>query len=406
MTKPKALVFATQLPFPARRNGVSIRYASILRRLRESYDVHLVLALDHDVSAADVDEGREQVNQLHVFRRKRASISLARRLLTRASCSLPGSTPYPLFAYDADAVADFLRQHAMSEEYDLVLVVTSDFLEVVQSSVKYKRFVVDAIDSVAMAFGRSDSRSFLKRFDSFRLRRWERRMAQSVDYWNYVSPADLQHVFGTSVDAKRIGVIPNGIFLDDFESPSEPVLAAPVIGFLGNMAYPPNISAVQFLFRVFERVRTRVPDAKLLIIGRTPVPEIEAMSATPGVHITGTVDSIWPYVHSTTLFAFPMLEGAGQQNKVLEAMAAAVPVITTAVGCAGIGTPDAQWIRIAETEDAFVSTILELLANPAEMTRVGLAGKAFVESHYSWDQIMKLIDERFLGHRSDLGSTA
>lgn len=400
MNKPKAFLFLTELPFPARRNGISIRYVPIMQKLLKSYELHVAVAVNYAVSDEDRAEALRYAANFDVYSREKSKTSLARRVSTRLICCLPFTTPYPVLSYDNREIAEFLRQSAGQTTYDVVISATATFADLVRRNVSHKRFVVDAIDSAFVLLSRRQNGSWIEKFDNARVKRWERRVAKHADYFSYVSESDLQLVFGAQIDTRRIGVVANGIFRDDFEANTIKTDGL-TIGFLGNMGYQPNISAVRILFSVFKRVRFRVPNAKLLIIGRSPSPEIEAFAAVDGVTVTGEVESIWKYVHATTVFAFPLVEGAGQQNKVLEAMAAGVPVVTTAIGCGGIGAVDNESIRLAETEADFARILEQLLSNAADRRRLGEAGKRFVENRFGWDPIVNQMQEKYLGTRTD-----
>ncbi len=113
------------------------------------------------------------------------------------------------------------------------------------------------------------------------------------------------------------------------------------------MSYEPCISAaLRLAERIFPRIRSRLGDATLLIIGRDPVPSIRRLDGA-AISVTGTVENIWPYVVSANIFVFPMFEGSGLQNKILEAMYAGVPVVTTPIAAASIGATSGEQLLVA-----------------------------------------------------------
>lgn len=397
--RPKVLVSVADAPFPARRNGMSIRYSPIFEQLLHSYEVHLLIIGDNALSDDDRELCLSHVKRVDAFHRLRVRQPLGRKLATRLRTLLPGTTPFPVFLYDELLIEEFVRKTTATEDYDVALISTPKFAQIIQRVVNARRFVIDAIDSEYVGMSRLRSHPML-RYDSYRVREWERRLARSAHFWSFVSMHDAVQVFGPNFDHERVGVIPNGVFLEDYE-PTSWASAEPVVGYLGNMGYPPNVSAAMRLIQLFRQVRRAMPSAQLQIIGRSPVPELCALDGQDGISVTGTVPSIWPYVHETAVFGFPMTQGAGQQNKVLEAMVAGVPVVTTSIGNSGINATHNEGVIIADDDAAFVSALIELLQNPAERARIGAAGRSFVLDRFNWSQSLAEMKRRFLGVEFD-----
>ena len=403
--RPSVFLVMSDFPFPARRNGLSIRYAPILRHLATYCDVHLAVVSDTPMSLIDRADVAACNVRLSTFTRVHKSQSLLTKIFARLIAMLPSSTPHPYVFHDRDAIRAFLRNAAGSKEFDVLLVALPVYAELAEVAVRHKRFVVDAIDSCFLAMTRAPSTNPLFLYDRWKVRRWEQRIARRASYWSYVSPHDLARVFGTRADSNRIGVIPNGLYLDDYTSNAAEIEGL-TIGFLGNMAFGPNIRAAQELVHIFRGVRQHVPTAKLLIIGRSPAPEVQALGAEDGVHITGTVDSIWPFIHSTTVFAFPMEHGAGQQNKMLEAMVAGIPVVASPTANTGVLAPDPTAVRIATTRAEFVTTIVMLLRDSIERERLGSAGRQFVHERYSWAASLRMVDHHLIARQASVGEGA
>ena len=174
--------------------------------------------------------------------------------------------------------------------------------------------------------------------------------------------------------------MPNCVIKEGYDSSEYLQLDTPNIGFLGNMAYQPNIDACLFLTTtIFPRLRKLQPDIHLYIIGRNPGKELIERCNDPQIHVTGEVENIWDYVRSINTFVFPMLTGAGLQNKILEAMYAGKPVVTSTIGNAGIGAIHGENIYIANTVDDYVNYTIDAITNK----RIGNHAKVFIEKNYS-----------------------
>ena len=162
-------------------------------------------------------------------------------------------------------------------------------------------------------------------------------------HWELSLCKHIECIYISDNDAKSVGnaeayIVPNCVIKEGYDSSEYLQLDTPNIGFLGNMAYQPNIDACLFLITtIFPRLRKLQPDIHLYIIGRNPGKELIERCNDPQIHVTGEVENIWDYVRSINTFVFPMLTGAGLQNKILEAMYAGKPVVTSTIGNAGIG---------------------------------------------------------------------
>jgi len=175
-------------------------------------------------------------------------------------------------------------------------------------------------------------------------------------------------------------------------------IVSPSIGFLGNMGYPPNIEAAHWLHeKVYLPIRKEFPGLSLIVIGKDPVDSVKQLGAEPGVVVTGTVENIWPYINSVDVFVFPLLRGAGLKNKILEAMAAGRPVVTTAIGNEGIDAVDGKDIAIRGTPEEFRMEAIRLLRSVDARRAMGDSARRFVKDRFSWERILTRYEEIVLG---------
>ncbi len=157
---------------------------------------------------------------------------------------------------------------------------------------------------------------------------------------------------------------------------------APIIGLHGNFAARHNADAAEWaLEQLLPSVRAHVPDATLHLIGRDPSPEMTAAQGRRGVVVTGAVPDVRRELDGVRVCVAPMRVGAGMKNKVLEAMAAGRPVVTTPLGTQGIDGGDGV---VVTDLDGMAAAVVSLLRDPTGAEARGLAGRARVESSYSW----------------------
>ncbi len=266
------------------------------------------------------------------------------------------------------------------------------------------KVLVDFIDSPSLVKMRWKEVTFrfglLERYERWKTIRWEGEVIRKSDVTLYISDVDSRTVPAGLTPGKERHVIPNGVDFGSYSNGKMERIASPSIGFLGNMAYPPNIEAATWLFEeVFLPLKKRIPDISLILIGRDPVDSVLRLREHPGVTVTGTVDDIWPYVNSVDLFLYPLWTGAGLKNKILESMYAGRPVLTTPIGNEGINAVDGRDLLICRDSGKFQEETLRLLNSPEDRQRIGEHAREFVLQGFAWPPILKAYEEIVTGER-------
>lgn len=185
---------------------------------------------------------------------------------------------------------------------------------------------------------------------------------------------------------QHMEVIPNGVDTTTFIPRDSVQEISHQILFTGSMDYFPNIDAVLFFARkCWPIVREQVPDATWLIVGKNPPPEIKRLAALPGITVTGTVPEVHPYLAASAVAIAPLYVGSGTRLKILEAFAMKKAVVSTSVGCEGLSVVSGKQLLIADHPEEFAQAVIMLLNNPEMRTALGNAGRALVETKYSWE---------------------
>ncbi len=226
-----------------------------------------------------------------------------------------------------------------------------------------------------------------------RLRRFERRVCAMANAVVAVSDADahaLQHL----VAGLQPTVIPNGVDVDLLRPGSSALpasgepLARPALVFTGKMDYRPNVDAViWFVQRVWPLVRAGAPNAHLYVVGKSPHRRLAPLAVDVSITLTGFVPDIAPYYAGADVCLVPLRIGGGTRLKVLEAMAAGVPVVSTRLGAEGLGLTHGVQALLADTPTAFAEAILRLLREPDTAASLCSAAREFVLEHYDWRRI-------------------
>ncbi len=161
------------------------------------------------------------------------------------------------------------------------------------------------------------------------------------------------------------------------------VESGPNVLFVGAMYRTFNVQAVRwFVQEVWPRVRTRVPQARLYVVGYDPLPEIRALHGSAGIAVTGFVEELAPWYRAAAVFVSPMLVAGGLLQKVVDALAAGVPVVATTVSNHGVGGTPGEHLLVADGPEQFAAAVVRLLEDPAERERLAQAGRRFVRERY------------------------
>jgi polysaccharide biosynthesis protein PslH len=218
-----------------------------------------------------------------------------------------------------------------------------------------------------------------------RERRLEERLARKTLYRFFTSARDRENLLGPS---DRSEIVPQGVDYDYWKR-SSPPSGRNCIVFSGVMNYPPNADAAVYLLEaILPRVRRVFPELEVLIVGRDPLPElVRTARRYRNVTVTGAVDDVRPYLERADVFVAALRFASGVQNKVLEAMAMEVPVVTTPVVAAGLLIDGVgPQLVIGENAGEIADGIIGLLVHAEERARLSAEGRLFVEAHYSWSR--------------------
>jgi len=411
----KRLLFAFKsVPYPLRADGVSVRYLPIIEYLARRHEIDLIVITGSANALRNVEGLRELCRKIHVFHDPRRSAhSILSKSRTYMNFLLPWTPPLSMVAHQGSNVTRQIVEALGRDRYDAAVWVGGYLLPSMMAalpSLSVGKLLVDFIDSPYLWISRAKEPTFrvapLERYERWKSCRWEENVSRGVDATIYISRVDADAVPHDRKSGGKRHVIPNGINVPSHPNPERVSLPSPNIGFLGNMWYPPNVEAVEWLYReVFVPLREIHPDLNLVIIGRGPSPPIESLGKMPGVVITGTLEDIWPHINAVDVFLFPLLRGAGLKNKILETMYAGRPVVTTEIGNEGIDATDGQALVLCRTPDDFRREAMRLLGSPEERMRIGAAAHAFVRKKFSWDAILRDYENLLLGDCTAAGGS-
>ncbi len=234
----------------------------------------------------------------------------------------------------------------------------------------------------------------------------EEKIHRTFDHSLFVAQQEVD------VFAKRLGttdkihVVGNGLDTKAFTpSPTELAPSKPVFIFTGVMDYFPNEDAVlSFVEDAWDEVRKRWPGAEFIVAGMNPSPKIRNLQGRPGITITGFVEDILEYYHRANFFLAPFRIARGVQNKILQAFACGLPVISTPIGNEGIDAEDGTHLLIAKDNQQFVDRIEQLMTDGGLRTRLRENALELVHSKFTWAGQLKELDDILDQHAKSLES--
>jgi sugar transferase (PEP-CTERM/EpsH1 system associated) len=386
------LFLAHRIPFPPDR-GDKIRSHHILKALAELAPVHVATFSD---SAAD----RAQEPAL-------ASLVASHCLVTRSKPvpfagleALARGEPVSLAAFRHSRIAEFVSRTLRERPIDTIYVFSGQMGQFVPrnwdgrlvvdlgdvDSAKFESYARDAAWPLSALYAREDRL----------LRSEEERLARIADHTLLVSEAEAALLRSRLSDpaGPNIAALGNGIDFDAFDparASPHPELAAtpgPHLVFTGQMDYPPNVAAVQRVARaILPEVRKVHLAAQFHIVGRAPTAEVRAL-ASDGVRVWGEVAAVQPFLAAADLVVAPLTIARGVQNKVLEAMAMARPVLLTPGAATGIDAVEGVHFAVEDSDEALVARALSLLADRNAARMMGAAARRLVIDTLSWPAML------------------
>jgi sugar transferase (PEP-CTERM/EpsH1 system associated) len=383
----RVLQFAPRVCWPL-DTGAKLRNYHLARVLAERARVSLLAFSDHDQSLARLDDVYETVTTV-----KRDSAYSVGKLVRGGL----GQTPLPVLNYTTKAMNRGLQHLLTENDFDIIQVESihlMSYLPIIRSARVRPKVVCDwhNIESELMRRYSEREPSRLRRIYASRTARlmseFEKRALNEFDAHIVVSERDAERLRNLNHDA-HISVIENGVdtaFFSELDAGGRSL--ARRIVFVGSMDYHANIEgAIRFANEVWPRLREGRPDLVFTIVGKDPSPEVRKLAQLPGIEVTGTVDDVRPFYREAIAAVVPLNVGGGSRLKILEAMAARVPVVSTSLGAEGLDVQHDENILIADTAAQLSEAISSLVDNETLRRRLTAGGLALVSSRYDWSSL-------------------
>ncbi|MEW4447861.1 TIGR03087 family PEP-CTERM/XrtA system glycosyltransferase [Qipengyuania sp. JC766] len=386
------LFLAHRIPFPPDR-GDKIRSHHLLKALASLAPVHVGCFGETDADLAEED-ALDGVSASHCLVRRAKSLPLA------GLEAVMRGKPVSLTAFDHPRLRAWVADTLASRPIDTIFVFSGQMGQFVPDDFA-GRVVIDLCDVDSAKFdafgeGRMTPRAVIDRREGRLLAREEERLACRADTTLLITAEEAALFRSRLSDPAGLGIrpLPNGIDADFFD----PARAVPHpdlerggshFVFTGQMDYAPNVDAVRwFANGVMPQLRRHHPGAVFHIVGRAPTAAVEALGQTPGVRVWGSVPDMRPFLAGADVVVAPLRIARGIQNKVLEAMAMARPVVLSPEAATGIQATDGRHFRIADGVDGFVDALNDIATDKTAANAMGKAARSFVLAEQSWPAML------------------
>ncbi len=397
-TQKRDLLFLTQrIPYPPIK-GEKIRPLQILKHFAKSYNVHLGCLIDDPRDWEHVETVKALCADAYFggLNRRWDNLSHLRALASGKALSVA--------LYNHQGLRRWTSQLLDRVRPEVIFVCSSNMAPYVLDHPHHGRLrIVDLadVDSEkwrAYADTASGVMEWVYRREARKVAELERRIAIETDYSTFVSEPEAEMFRRLVPDrAEAIVGVPSGVeyqYFDpagDYPPPYDSSL--PTFVFTGTMDYIPNVDAVTWFAQdILPIIRKTLPDAQFYIVGSSPSAAVQNLPRIEGVHVTGRVPDVRPYLAHASAGVAPMRIARGIQNKVMEAMAMAKAVIVTSDALEGIDAVPGTELILADDAASFAAAACRLAENPAEAEKIGAAARRRVVEDFSWDGRLRGFD--------------
>ncbi len=404
------LFLAHRVPFPPNR-GDKIRAHHLLMKLAQLGQVHVGCF-------AECDEDRAGKTELERLAASHCIVNRNKPLVLAGVEAVLAGKPVSLTAFHSARLEAWVRDTIARQSIETIVIFSGQMGQYVPEDFG-GRVVIDLCDVDSAKFenyAEAGERVWLNSREGRLLAREEERLAQRADATILISQAeaDLFTRRLTSPGDAEVQVIGNGIdaaFFNPAAVAPHPVLAnapGPHFTFTGQMDYRPNEQAVLWAIeRLLPVLRERHRDAHFHVVGRNPTVAIQAKSGNPGVSVWGEVPDVRPFIAGADCVLAPLLIARGVQNKVLEAMAMARPVLLTHEAATGIAAEDGQhWMVETADPEVMAARFEATRGNARGASRMGEAAREYVLAHHAWDAMLAPLEALVRGETIEARNAA
>jgi len=380
------LFLTSRIPYPPNR-GDKVRTLFFLKEMSKDHDITLVSFIENESEELFKKELKKYCKKVLLIRHNKING------IVNLVLGIFRSIPFQVLYYRNKKMAEAVDTIVKEENIQIIYTHLIRMAPYVQKLAIKK--ILDYTDAISMEYKRSipHRKNLIKKcfywIESLRTKRYEKHIINDFQEGWFISKEDIHHL---ELNSDKVHQMPNPVVIDKIKTDYD--LTNNLI-FVGNLSVQHNISAANYVFNnIMPALMDDHDNLQFLITGADAVPEIRSMSGKRNTRVTGFVQDLYQTLIESDIFVAPMFFSAGVQNKVLEAMAVGLPVITTTNVARSIDAVHKKNIIIADNETEFICCIRELLENTELRTKIGNNGYKLIKNSFSQKLVSSMINER------------
>lgn len=391
------LFIAQRVPYPANKG----------EKIRSFNQIKYLAGLGHEINVLAPLESSDEIpycKKLSSYRNISCDYTLLPQKWIRLLSGLFQGAPLSVANFYVKAMQCKLEELLNAKKFDVIVCTSSGVAKYIFDNQKLPslphqpRLLMDFMDLDSDKWQQYADNSSLPISKIYQrearlLAEYEKKIQQLFDACFFIADAEVNLFKKKLSSANNVFTLGNGMSTEEFypaqKSPENP---DPVFLFTGVMDYKPNIDAVEwFVKTIWQNILAQYPKARFIIAGMNPTTGIEELTKFSGIEVTGFVDEILPYYHQADYFVAPFRLARGVQNKVLQAFACGLPVISTPMGAEGIDCEVNKDILLAQTTDDFIQAI-NLLETDVELKKsIKRNALSLIQEQYSWEGKLQVL---------------
>lgn len=378
----KILFITSRLPYPP-MGGDKVRTFNFIKHLSKNNSISLISFIESEKESKYIDNLKVYCDSVEVILLKpfKSYLNCFFRLLSLL--------PLQISYYYSFRMKKKIDEILSKEKFNGIYV---HLLRMAHYAKDAKRVykVLDLTDAISLSLRRSlryrkPLAFIVYLLEWLRVKRYEKKIINSFDRCLLVSPVDKE-IIETAFSAKNITVVSNGVDFDYFKPNGDNYDPRNIV-FLGNMHSFPNQDAVFYFYKsILPLIKEEVPDVKFYIVGINCSNKIKKLNKDKNIVVVSGVEDVRPYLMNSAVLVCPIRVGAGIQNKILEATALGVPVVTSSVGFEGLCARKDKDIIVADKPEEFAQKVKEIMKRRDYRQEIAQNGRKFIIQNYSWQK--------------------
>ncbi len=284
-----------------------------------------------------------------------------------------------------------IRSFFVQREFDVIFADGLIMAQYVVDANMECPAIIDLHDSLTLLYSRSmrTEQSWLRKLALFAetqsIGRWEKSLRRR--FGAIITNSKVDEAFLRKLDPSgNIVTIGNGVD-SEFFRPTRAEIDVSKLVFTGVMDYGPNEdAAIYFCNSILPLIQGRYPRVQFWVVGKDPTEKVQMLAQRPGVHVTGGVADMRPFLETAGVFVCPLRFGSGVKNKILAALAMQKAVVATRLGLEGLDLREGEHVIAADEPAMFAAQVIRLIEDPNMAARLGRNGQVFVRAEYSWER--------------------